>query len=69
MVARFGESSTQEIEVAMHRFVLADIEVKGCILNAVEKTASSSYSCGYYNYSYKSDRALSKLLSQTTVIP
>jgi len=34
MVARFGESSTKEIEVAMHRFVLADIEVKGCILKA-----------------------------------
>lgn len=55
MVARFGQSSLKEIDVARGRFEQAGIEVKGIILNAVEKKASSSYGYGYYNYSYGSD--------------
>ncbi|EJL9428036.1 polysaccharide biosynthesis tyrosine autokinase [Vibrio cholerae] len=50
MVGRFGKNSVKEIEVARNRFEQAGIEVKGFILNAVEKKASSAY--GYYNYSY-----------------
>jgi len=57
MVGRFDQSTVKEIEVAMHRFEMAGIEVKGFILNAVEKKASSSYGYGYYNYSYKSDKS------------
>lgn len=53
MVGRFGQNTVKEIEVARNRFEMAGVEVKGFILNAVEKKASSSY--GYYNYSYKSD--------------
>ncbi|MGF1804986.1 polysaccharide biosynthesis tyrosine autokinase, partial [Aliivibrio sifiae] len=56
MVGRFDQTSIKEIEVARHRFEQAGIEVKGFILNAVEKKASSSYGYGYYNYSYESDK-------------
>lgn len=55
MVARFGLNTVKEIDVARDRFEKAGIEVKGVILNAVEKKASSSYGYGYYNYAYKSD--------------
>jgi tyrosine-protein kinase Etk/Wzc len=54
MVGRFGQNTVKEIEVARNRFEMAGVEVKGFILNAVEKKASSSY--GYYNYSYESDK-------------
>ncbi|MCA0776865.1 polysaccharide biosynthesis tyrosine autokinase [Vibrio vulnificus] len=52
MVARFGQNTVKEIDVARGRFEQAGIEVKGVILNAIEKKASSSYGYGYYNYSY-----------------
>ncbi|GAL22062.1 tyrosine-protein kinase Wzc [Vibrio maritimus] len=52
MVARFGQNTAKEIEVANDRFKKAGIEVKGVILNAIEKKASNSY--GYYQYSYES---------------
>ncbi|TRN21556.1 polysaccharide biosynthesis tyrosine autokinase [Vibrio furnissii] len=55
MVARFGMNTVKEIDVARNRFEQAGIEVKGVILNATEKKASSYYGYGYYNYSYKSD--------------
>ena len=55
MVARFGQNSVKEIEVARNRFEQSGIDVKGVIFNAIEKKASSSYGYGYYNYSYKSD--------------
>ena len=57
MVGRFDKSTAKEVEVALHRFDMAGIEVKGFILNAVEKKASSTYGYGYYNYAYKSDKA------------
>lgn len=56
MVGRFGMSTVKEIDVAKHRFEMAGVEVKGFIINAVEKKASSSYGYGYYNYSYASDK-------------
>jgi len=55
MVGRFGKSTVKEVEVARQRFEMAGIDVKGFILNAVEKKSSSSY--GYYNYNYESDRS------------
>ncbi|MEZ9786626.1 polysaccharide biosynthesis tyrosine autokinase [Vibrio breoganii] len=55
MVSRFGVTSTKELEVASDRLEQAGVETKGVILNAVEKTASSYYTYGYYNYAYKSD--------------
>ncbi len=54
MVGRFDQTSVKEIDVARHRFEQAGIEVKGFILNAVEKKASNTY--GYYNYSYDNDK-------------
>lgn len=57
LALRFDQSTVKEVEVALNRFDMAGIEVKGFILNAVEKKASSSYGYGYYNYAYKSDKA------------
>ncbi|EGQ7762332.1 polysaccharide biosynthesis tyrosine autokinase [Vibrio sp. Vb5032] len=57
MVARFDQTTLKEIEVAQGRFEQSGVEVKGMILNAVEKKASNSYGYGYgyYNYAYKSE--------------
>lgn len=55
MITRFAKTAPKEIEVSIDRLEQAGIETKGVILNAVEKTASSYYTYGYYNYSYKSD--------------
>ncbi len=57
MVARFDQTTLKEIEVAQGRFEQSGVEVKGVILNAVEKKASNSYGYGYgyYNYAYKSE--------------
>ncbi|PSU97732.1 polysaccharide biosynthesis tyrosine autokinase [Photobacterium kishitanii] len=57
IVVRFGLNPVKEIEVTKHRFEQNGIEVKGCILNAVVRKASSTYggNYGYYNYSYASD--------------
>jgi len=54
MIGRFGKNTAKEIEISRQRFEMAGINVKGFILNAVEKKASSSY--GYYNYSYASEK-------------
>ena len=56
MVARFGQNTIKEIDVARNRFEQSGIEVKGVIFNAIEKKASSSYGYGYYNYTYSSDQ-------------
>ncbi|MDK9737739.1 polysaccharide biosynthesis tyrosine autokinase [Vibrio sp. D404a] len=56
MVARFGQNTLKEIDVARNRFEQSNIEVKGVIFNAIEKKASSSYGYGYYNYAYSSDK-------------
>ncbi|MBR9873072.1 MAG: polysaccharide biosynthesis tyrosine autokinase [Vibrionaceae bacterium] len=55
MVARFGQNTAKEIDVARNRFEQSGIEVKGVIFNAIEKKASSSYGYGYYNYEYSSN--------------
>ncbi|KLV10951.1 tyrosine-protein kinase [Photobacterium ganghwense] len=56
LVGRFGQNSVKEIEVTKQRFEQNGIEVKGFILNAVIRKASSYYggNYGYYNYSYES---------------
>lgn len=50
MVARFDQTTLKEIEVAQGRFEQSGVEVKGVILNAVEKKASNSYGYGYGYY-------------------
>ncbi|MFZ6041311.1 polysaccharide biosynthesis tyrosine autokinase [Vibrio natriegens] len=57
MVARFGQNTAKEIDVARSRFQQSGIEVKGVIFNAIEKKASSSYGYGYYNYEYSSSNS------------
>ncbi|MEZ9670865.1 polysaccharide biosynthesis tyrosine autokinase [Vibrio lentus] len=57
MVARYGQNTIKEIDVARNRFEQSGIEVKGVIFNAIEKKSSSSYGYGYYNYAYSSDKA------------
>ncbi|HID3653044.1 TPA: tyrosine-protein kinase Wzc [Serratia marcescens] len=52
MVARFAVNTVKEIEVSMRRFEQNGIEVKGVILNAVERRAANYYD--YYQYEYKS---------------
>lgn len=58
LVGRFGQNSVKEINVAKQRFEQNGIEVKGFILNAVVRKASSYYggNYGYYNYSYESEK-------------
>lgn len=53
MVARFGVNPVREVKIATRRLESTGIQVKGCVLNAIEKTAAISYGYGYYNYSYK----------------
>ncbi|WP_064605367.1 polysaccharide biosynthesis tyrosine autokinase [Photobacterium sp. J15] len=56
LVGRFGQNAVKEIEITKQRFEQNGIEVKGFILNAVIRKASSYYggNYGYYNYSYES---------------
>ncbi len=58
MVGRFSLNTAKEIDVAKQRFEKNGIEVKGFILNAVVRKASSYYggNYGYYNYSYESEK-------------
>jgi len=58
MVGRFALNAVKEIDIAKQRFEKNGIEVKGFILNAVVRKASSYYggNYGYYNYSYESEK-------------
>jgi tyrosine-protein kinase Etk/Wzc len=57
MIARFGLNTVKEIDVSMRRFEQNGVDIKGIILNAVEKRASSYYgNYGYYQYEYKSEK-------------
>ncbi|MGP2798572.1 tyrosine-protein kinase Wzc [Serratia ureilytica] len=57
MIARFGLNTVKEIDVSIRRFDQNGVDIKGVILNAVEKRASSYYgNYGYYQYEYKSDK-------------
>lgn len=53
MVARFQQNPVKEIQIATRRLETAGVTVKGAILNAMERKASTYYGYGYYNYSYK----------------
>lgn len=58
IVARFELNPAREIDLTMRRFAQNGIDLKGAILNGVEKRASAKYgygAYGYYNYEYKSD--------------
>ncbi|WP_105902564.1 polysaccharide biosynthesis tyrosine autokinase [Vibrio gangliei] len=58
MVGRFERTTVKETELALQRFEQNGIEIKGFILNAIEKKAAAAYGgYGYYHYEYKSDKA------------
>jgi tyrosine-protein kinase Etk/Wzc len=58
LVTRFGLNPIKELEVTKQRFEQNGINVKGVVLNAVERKASGyGYGYGYYQYEYKSDKA------------
>lgn len=54
IVARYGMNSAKEVDVSVHRFEQNKVEIKGAILNAIERRASNEY--GYYAYHYNSDK-------------
>ncbi|MGF1689523.1 polysaccharide biosynthesis tyrosine autokinase [Photobacterium japonica] len=58
LVGRFGQNAVKEIEITKQRFEQNGIEIKGFILNAVVRKASTYYggNYGYYNYSYESNK-------------
>lgn len=59
MITRFRENNPKEVERALQQLESAGVVVKGSILNAIERSASSYYGYGYgydyYHYSYKSE--------------
>ncbi len=54
LVTRFEQTTLKEIQVAKNRFEQAGVEVKGVLLNAIDKKAANSYGYGYY-YSHKNE--------------
>ncbi|MCD8475805.1 MAG: polysaccharide biosynthesis tyrosine autokinase [Shewanella fodinae] len=56
LVARFAITAAKEAEITQHRLEQNGIEVKGVILNAMERRAAGYYggSYGYYQCSYQS---------------
>jgi tyrosine-protein kinase Etk/Wzc len=54
MITRFSESAHKEITIATSRLRQNGVNLRGSILNAVEKRASSYYGYGgYYAYDYR----------------
>ncbi|MNY78670.1 Tyrosine-protein kinase wzc [compost metagenome] len=50
-------NTVKEVDFSIRRFDQNGINIKGVILNAVEKRASNYYGgYGYYQYSYTSDK-------------
>lgn len=54
LLARFELNTVKELQQTVRRLESTGVVVKGAILNAMEKKATSSYGYGYYQYSYKS---------------
>lgn len=52
MVARFMLNPPRELKLAMQRLESAGVEVKGCIINGMQRRAAATYSYGYYQYQY-----------------
>ena len=51
IVARFGVNSVKEVDITLNRFEQNNVEIKGAILNCMERKSSNEYS--YYSYEYK----------------
>ncbi len=50
LVTRFGLNSIKEVDAALTRFAQNKVEIKGAILNCMERRATNEY--GYYAYEY-----------------
>ena len=50
IVTRFGVNSVKEVDITLTRFAQNNVEIKGAILNCMERRASTEY--GYYTYEY-----------------
>lgn len=58
LVARFGQSQVKEMLHTVKRFEQNGIDIKGVILNGVERKAAAYYGYGYqYGYAYKTDKS------------
>ncbi len=51
IVTRFGVNSVKEVDITLTRFAQNNVEIKGAILNCMERRASNEY--GYYAYEYR----------------
>ncbi|PYE30406.1 tyrosine-protein kinase Etk/Wzc [Idiomarina fontislapidosi] len=57
LVTRYGRNPVREVEATIKRFAQNGVEIKGAVLNSVERKPSSYYGYGYgygYGYEYKS---------------
>lgn len=57
LVTRYGRNPVREVEATVKRFAQNGVEIKGAVLNSVERKPSSYYGYGYgygYGYEYKS---------------
>ncbi|MAC15846.1 MAG: tyrosine-protein kinase [Alcanivorax sp.] len=50
LVTRFGLNSIKEVDAALTRFAQNKVDIKGAILNCMERRATNEY--GYYAYEY-----------------
>jgi len=60
IVTRFGQNAPREIELTIRRFEQNGIELKGAILNGIERRASDYYGNGAYSnylYEYVADKS------------
>lgn len=57
LVARFEMNTVREMEDSIKRFNNSGVEIKGCILNGIEKRLSSYYGYEYRQYSYSSEES------------
>ncbi|MBB4866414.1 tyrosine-protein kinase Etk/Wzc [Pseudomonas nitritireducens] len=60
IVTRFGQNAPREIELTIRRFAQNGIQLKGAILNGVERRAADYYGNGTYSnyqYEYLSDKS------------
>ncbi|RTR05325.1 polysaccharide biosynthesis tyrosine autokinase [Halomonas nitroreducens] len=60
MVARFQVNPPKEIRLAYSRLEHVGVEVKGCIINGVQRKAATTYGYGYYHYQYLTRRHASE---------
>ena len=53
LVARFGMTHIKELEIAQNRFKQNGIDIKGVIINAIQKSKGNAYNYKqYYSYEY-----------------